>query len=359
MTKPAIKKINLALQGGGAHGAISWGVIDRLLEDDRIQVGSISGASAGAVNAAALAYGIHLNGSAGGRQKLEELWRTISEVGSLYSPVRQTPWDFAFDQFGLNSSMSYNMFDAFTRMFSPYQFNPFDLNPLREVLERCINFDELRQCDRTQLFISATNVRTGKVHVFNTEDVSLDVISASTCLPFLFKAVEIDGETYWDGGYMGNPVLFPFFYKADSADIVIVHVNPMERNEIPKTAPEIMNRINEISFNSSLMRELRAISFVDRLLDSGWLKDEYRDRLRNIRIHSIRSDGALENLSVASKFRVDWEFLTDLKDRGRQIADTWLGENFDAIGKRSSVNLRRMFGGNLEPHNPDSAPFST
>lgn len=340
------KKVNLALQGGGAHGAITWGVLDRLLEDDRIEVDSISGASAGAVNAAALAYGLHLNGCEGGRQKLDELWETISKVGSVYNPIQRTPFDALFGKYNLDNSLSYQAFDMFTRTFSPYQTNPFDLNPLKDVLERVIDFDRLKACTRIKLYLSATNVRTGKVHVFNTSDVSLKAVCASTCLPFLYKAVEIDGEHYWDGGYMGNPVLYPFFYEADSADIVIVHVNPLERPKVPTTAPEIMNRINEISFNSSLLRELRAISFVHKLIEDGWLKDEYNDRLRNIRIHSVRSDLALQDLSISSKFSTDMVFLNELKERGRAIAGDWLDATFDMIGRESSIDLREMFDGN-------------
>ena len=347
MTKSAAKPVNLALQGGGAHGAITWGVIDRLLEDDRIEVDSISGASAGSVNAVALAYGIHKGGCEGGRQMLDTLWRKISDAGALYSPVRRTAFDIALGAFNLDNSLSYLAFDAFTRTLSPYQFNPFGFNPLKDILDDLIDFDSLNACNAAQLYLSTTNVRTGKVHVFRTAEISLDVVMASTCLPFLFKAVEIDGEHYWDGGYMGNPVLFPFFYEAESNDVVIVHVNPLERPDVPLTSPEIMNRINEISFNSSLLRELRAIGFVQKLLDDGWIKDEYRDRLRNVRIHSIRSDKALTDLSIASKFNVDWAFLTELKERGRAIAEEWLEENFAHIGLRSSVDIRTIYDGGV------------
>ncbi|MEL6369097.1 MAG: patatin-like phospholipase family protein [Pseudomonadota bacterium] len=343
--KTSPKRINLALQGGGAHGAVTWGVLDRLLEDERLSIEAVSGASAGAINAAALAYGLHLDGAAGGRAVLLDLWKTISDVGKVYNPVKRTPFDVLFGQFNLDYSPAYLAFDMFTRTLSPYQFNPFNINPLRDVLEQVIDFDSLQHCDVTKLFLSATNVRTGKVHVFHTKDASIDAVCASACLPYLFKAVEVDGEHYWDGGYMGNPVLFPFFYEAETRDVVIVHVNPMDREEVPTRAPDIMNRINEISFNSSLMRELRAISFVHRLLDDGWIKDEYRDRLRDIRIHSIRSDEALQSLSVASKFSVDWHFLTNLRDRGRDIAESWLTKNFDNVGEKSSVDVRAMFDG--------------
>ncbi len=338
------KPVNLALQGGGAHGAVTWGVLDRLLEEEEFHIDAISGASAGAVNAAALAYGLHRDGRNGARETLDALWRRISDVGAIFSPVQRTPFEKMLGEFNLDASISFHMFEAFTRTLSPYQFNPFNINPLRDVLQQVIDFESLRQCTRTRLFLSATNVKSGKVHVFKTQDACVDAVCASTCLPFLFQAVEVDGEHYWDGGYMGNPVLFPFFYEAESRDIVIVHVNPIERDGVPMTPPDIMNRVNEITFNSSLLRELRAISFVHKLLDDGWIKDEYRDQLRDIRIHSVRSDLALVDLSVSSKFNTDWEFLSHLKSRGRTIADEWLAANADAIGERSSVDLRAMFG---------------
>ncbi|WDI31202.1 patatin-like phospholipase family protein [Hyphococcus flavus] len=343
MAKAKTKNINLAFQGGGAHGAVTWGVADRLLEDDRLEIDAISGSSAGAVNAAAVAYGLHKNGCEGARETLDRLWKSISDAGRYYSPVRANPFPISAGANDLVNAFSYRMFETVTRALSPYQFNPFDINPLRDILETCIDFKSLRTCKTTKLFIAATNVRSGKVHVFNTNDASTDVVCASACLPFLFKAVEIDGEHYWDGGYMGNPVLYPFFYEAKSSDIVIVHVNPIEREELPKTSSEIMNRVNEISFNSSLLRELRAISFVHKLLDDGWIKDEYRDRLRDIRIHSIRSDLALADFDISSKFRTDWAFLTKLKEQGREIANAWLDENFEMLGNESSVDLQQMF----------------
>ena len=337
------KKINIAFQGGGAHGAVTWGVADRLLEDDRLDVEAISGSSAGAVNAVAVAYGLHKGGCEGAREILDQLWRSVSDAGAFYSPVRANPFPLNDGAGDLLNAFSYSMFDMMTRSFSPYQFNPFDINPLRDILAETIDFESLRDCKTTKLFIAATNVRSGKVHVFHTKDASIDVVCASACLPFLFKAVEVGGEHYWDGGYMGNPVLFPFIYEAETSDIVIAHVNPIERDEVPTTASDIMNRINEITFNSSLLRELRAIKFVHKLLDDGWLKEDCRDRLRNIRIHSIRSDEAMKDYDVASKFRTDWEFLTRLKEKGRAVADAWPAENFDHIGARSSVDLREIF----------------
>lgn len=348
MSKKNAKTINLALQGGGAHGAITWGVLDRLLEDERIAVDSISGASAGAVNAVALAYGLHKGGCAGGRESLDALWREISAAGDIMNPVRRTPFDAAFNRYNLDTSFAYQWFDQFTRTFSPYFWNPLAFNPLRALLGKLIDFESLSHCTKTHLYLSATNVRSGKVQVFRTRDVSVDVVMASACLPFLYQAIEIDGEHYWDGGYMGNPVLFPFFYEAESQDIVIVHVNPIERDNVPMTSPEIMNRINEITFNSSLLRELRAVAFVQKLLNDGWIKEEYRDRLRHFHMHSIRTDQELVDLSVASKFNSDWDFLSELKLRGRVMAEHWLDENFRHINHKSTVDLREMVDGGFE-----------
>jgi NTE family protein len=229
-------------------------------------------------------------------------------------------------------------------MFSPYQLNPMNYNPLREVLERQVDFEELnKHQDVTKLFICATNVRTGKVKIFDTRQVTPDVILASACLPQVFQAVEIDGEHYWDGGYMGNPVLYPLFYYTDSRDVVILHINPIERPGPPRTAGDIANRLNEITFNSSLIKELRAVAFVQKLLDDGWIKDEFRDRLKYVLIHSVRADQAMSDLNAASKMNSDWRFITMLRDRGRELAGQWLEENFDHIGQRSSVDLRKEF----------------
>ncbi len=344
MKKKTMKTVNLALQGGGAHGAFAWGILDRLLEDGRLTIEGISATSAGSLNAVAYGWGAMRGGSDGARRALHDLWWEISKAGALYSPVRHWPlekfWPQASSAF---SGWSFWLFSAWTRTLSPYQFNPLDFNPLREMLRNCIDFEELVRCDCVDLFISATNVRTGQVRVFRNEEITPDVVLASTCLPSLFQAVEIDGEHYWDGGYMGNPSLFPLFYYTKSRDIIIVHINPMRREEIPRTAMEIENRLNEITFNASLLKELRAIAFVIKLLDEGWIRDEFRGQLKNVLVHSIRADEALKDLGVATKFVSHWEFLTDLRDRGRKTAGRWLEENFDHIGERSSVDLRTEF----------------
>jgi len=333
------KKINLALQGGGSHGAFTWGVLDRLLEDERIDIEGISATSAGTMNAVCFAYGLTVGGREGAKETLETFWRKISESGETFSPIKRLPWQQWPAPWGNFQNLSYDLFDATTRMLSPYQFNPFDINPLRDILDDTV----LKTCNGVKLFISTTRVRTGKVRVFNTDEISLDVAMASACLPQIYKAVEVDDDYYWDGGYTANPALFPFFYHTDCHDILIVHINPLERDEIPTTADEIANRVNEISFNSSLLKEMRAIAFVHKLIDQDWLKDEHKDKLNYMLVHSLRADEAMREFDVMSKFDTDWGFLTYLRGKGYRVMDSWLERHFDALNKHSTVNLKKEF----------------
>lgn len=337
------KTINVALQGGGAHGAFAWGALDKLLEDGRVAIEGISGTSAGSMNAAVLAYGLAKGGPEDARRRLHDFWRAISNAGRFCGSVRHLPWAAIWSAWNPGFSPSFEWFSALTRYFSPYQLNPFDLNPLRDALSSLVDFDELRRCRATKLFLSATNVRSGKVRVFTTKEITSDVVMASACLPDLFKAVEIAGEHYWDGGYMGNPCLFPLIYHTTCRDIVILHINPIMRPNLPMVASDIFNRVNEITFNSSLLRELRAIAFVQNMIDRGWIKDEYRARFKRVLLHSIRADDALRDLSVASKFSCDWGFLCMLRDRGRAETTRWLAKSYDAIGERSSIDLGAEF----------------
>jgi NTE family protein len=334
------KSINLALQGGGAHGAFTWGVLDRLAEDERVMFDGISATSAGAMNAVVFTYGWSEGGRSGARQALTNFWRRISHA-ALAGPL-QPSW---FDRISGNHSMQFSpafvAFDLISRLFSPYEFNPFNHNPLRDVLVQSIDFEALANSDcPVKLFLSATNVRTGKVKVFERHEVCADRTLASACLPFVFQAVEIDGEAYWDGGYMGNPALFPLIYNCESSDVVIVHINPLHREKLPRTAMEIMNRINEISFNSSLMREMRAISFVTRLIDEGKVNG---NDLKRLYVHGISAEDEMTRLGVASKLNGDWGFLTHLRDIGRDCADAWLKTNFDRIGRESTVDIRQQY----------------
>jgi len=336
------KLINLGLQGGGAHGAFAWGVLDKLLEDGRIEFDGICACSAGTLNACALAYGLHLGGNDSARETLHNLWHHVYQSGMQFNPMPTTPWDPLFTT-GLEESISYFWFESMTRAFSPYQLNPFDINPLKTILEDTIDFDAIRACSEVNLFISATHVSSGKVKVFENSSLDIDVALASACLPFLFKAVEIQGEHYWDGGYMGNPSLFPLFYKNDTRDIMIVHINPIERQALPKDASDIMNRVNEITFNSSLIKDMRSIAFVKKLLDNDMLKEEYRSQFKDIILHSIRADEALSDMSVASKFDTKWDSLTTLRDRGRATMGQWLEQHFDDVGTRDTVDIQAEF----------------
>jgi NTE family protein len=337
------KPVNLALQGGGAHGAFTWGVLEKLLEDGRLTIEAMSATSAGAMNAVVAAYGLSIGGPDGAREKLEEFWRRISNAGQLCSPVRSFPWEHWLQGSGANSEFSpaFFVFQAMTHVFSPYQINPFNFNPLKDVLTEVVDFVRLAKCNKApRLFLSATNVRTGKIKLFGNEAVSADVVLASACLPNLFHAVEIDGEHYWDGGFMGNPAIFPLIFNRGSKDVILVHINPIERKRLPRNAAEIFNRMNEISFNSSLMREMRAVAFVTKMIDDNVLD---RDKYSRMFIHSIRDDAAMAELGVATKLNPDWHFLCRLRDSGRAKAAEWLDGNLDKVGQSSTVDLAGAF----------------
>ena len=335
------KRINLALQGGGAHGAFTWGVLDKILEDGRLEIAAISGTSAGAMNAVALADGYTAGGPDGAREKLEGFWSAMSKA-ARNSPIKRAPIDVLMGNWSLDKSWGYQAMDAMSRMFSPYQLNPLNMNPLKEVLEGCVDFACVQSCNAIKLYISATNVETGRVKVFDSADLTADMVMASACLPHMYQAVVIDGVPYWDGGYMGNPSLFPFHAGSDTADIVVIQINPVVRKGTPRSAQEIQNRLNEISFNSSLLKELRAIDFVARLIEEGTLDGS---KYRRERVHIIENQGALIPLGASSKMNAEWAFLTHLRDLGRDTATAWLAENFAAVGERGTVDLRAMFQG--------------
>ncbi|OFX06277.1 MAG: alpha/beta hydrolase [Alphaproteobacteria bacterium RIFCSPHIGHO2_12_FULL_63_12] len=334
-----VKTVNLALQGGGAHGAFGWGVLDRLLEEDGLSFDGVSATSAGAMNAALLAYGLAAGGRDGAKSVLENFWRKIANT-AMFSPLQPTLFDRMMHNHSLEMSPAFMMMDIMTRVFSPYETNPFNYNPLRKTLEQIVDFERLRAESPIRIFLSATNVRQGKVRVFKNDEITADAVLASACLPFMFQAVEIEGEPYWDGGYMGNPALFPLIYECKSNDIVVVHINPIMRSETPKTARDILNRINEISFNSSLMREMRAISFVTKLIDDETVPE---GRMKRMFIHSIENEDFMRKLGVSSKLNPDWEFLTHLRDIGRESAQNWLDRNYDDIGRRSTVDIGEKY----------------
>src|SRR5580704_15121537 len=335
-----VRTINLALQGGGAHGAFTWGVLDRLLDEKELAFEGLSATSAGAMNAAAFAYGLAIDGREGARKALTDYWKRVSEAAKL-GPLQPTPFDRMLADHKLSWSPVFSVIGFVTRVLSPYQFNPTNYNPLRDVVEQSIDFEVLQRPDcPVKLFLSATNVRTGKVKIFSGEELSVSAVMASACLPTMFHAVEIDGEAYWDGGYMGNPALFPLFYNCESTDIVIVHINPLFRKEVPRAADDILNRINEISFNSSLMREMRAVSFVTKLITQNRIVNE---ELKRVLIHSIADDEFMGALSSTSKYNADWDFLIFLRDQGRKCAGDWLAKNFVKLGVESTVDIDKIY----------------
>lgn len=339
---PPRKRVSLALQGGGTHGAFTWGVLERLLEEERLEIDGLSGTSAGAINATLVVQGLIEDGAAGAIRTLDAFWRSVA-TKLLFSPVRSTPFEKAIWGHDLTYSLAYQTFDTMARVLSPYQLNPFpfEWNPLRQALEESIDFEALRSAAKApRLFVSATSVRSGKPRIFTRKEITPEALLASACLPQVFKAVEIDGEPYWDGGYLGNPALWPLYEQGGPPDLVLVMLNPLVREEIPTSTSDIVNRLNEITFNGSLMAEMRAIDFVQRLLDAGRLE---QPRYRRLFIHVIEDEARLRGFKLATKFNGDWDFLSTLRQFGREAADRWLAENFDKLGRESSADVRAMY----------------
>ena len=331
------KRVNLALQGGGSHGAFTWGVLERLISDGRIFIDGLSGTSAGAMNAVVFTDGFVRGRKKRAIESLHSFWSRVCEgalvpmsVAKAMSPMK-TAWD-------MDGTLGFQMFDAITRIFSPYQLNPLDIHPLRDILSETIDFEGLRRQAGIKLFVAATNVRTCKLKVFTTPELTVDTLLASACLPMLFRAVEINGECYWDGGYLANPAISPLVHECVSKDVIIVQVNPMNRPDVPQTAREILNRVNEISFNSSLVREMNGISTVTKLIEKG-----KAEGYAPVNVHMIQAEAAMAELGASSKFNADWSFLTHLHDLGVATADKWLAEHFDSIGNESTLDMIKAY----------------
>ena len=329
------KRVTLALQGGGAFGAFTWGVLDAFLEDDRFEIVGVSGTSAGAMNAVVLLEGLAEGGPHRAREQLAEFWRAVSFDGSLPTLEREVMESFMsiWDPFKLRLTVAQKT----TEIFSPYFLNPLELNPLREVMERLIDFELVRRTNYPKLFVAATNVQTGKARLFQRPEMTADMLMASACLPTMFKAVEIDGEFYWDGGYMGNPSLYPLYTETDCADIILVQINPIRRDNIPRTSPEIMERLNEITFNSPLLQEFRAIDFVSRLIDSGRLDGTH---YKKVRLHLVSGGEPVDRYGATAKVNADFSMFEDLFQIGRTAAEEFLQEHFDSIGVRGTLDLK-------------------
>jgi NTE family protein len=325
--------VDLALQGGGSHGAFTWGVLDRLIEEPWLQIEAISGTSAGAMNAALVANGWTEGGAEGAKATLDAYWRRVSRAAA-FSPLQRSPLDRMMGRWTLDTSPAYLVMDLMARVLSPYDLNPFGLNPLRSILAESINFDRLAGAP-IKLFITATNVRTGRGRIFRNAEITADVLLASACLPTMFQAIEIDGDPYWDGGYAGNPTLTPLIRESDSHDTILVQINPRERPDTPRTASEILDRLNEISFNSPLMKELRMIALLREVADPGHGEGA---RWAGMRTHRILSD-KLTDFGASSKLNAEWEFVSLLKEEGRKSADAFLTVHGEDIGKRSTADL--------------------
>lgn len=325
--------IDLALQGGGSHGAFTWGVLDRLLEEPWLKIEAISGTSAGAMNAAVLADGWTSGGAEGARAALDNYWQRVSQAAS-FSPLQRSPLDVMMGRWALDTSPAYLAMDLMSRVLSPYDLNPLGLNPLRGILSESIDFSRLPSSP-IKLFVTATNVRTGRGRIFRNAEITADVLLASACLPTLFQAIEIDGEHYWDGGYAGNPTITPLIRESDAIDTILVQINPRERSEPPRTASDILNRLNEISFNSPLMKELRMIAVLRQVADPG---NGEGARWARMRTHRILTD-MLADLGASSKLNAEWAFVSMLKEQGRKSADEFLAEHGNDVGVRSTADL--------------------
>lgn len=338
------KHIGIALQGGGAHGAFTWGVLDRLLEEDAIIAEAMCGTSAGALNAVTCAYGLHLGGPQKAKELLEKLWRKIALSGGFF--FKPGLFDRTYSNGDIYNSPGYMFFNAVSQVFSPYNFNPTNYNPLRDILTDLIDFKELQLYNKKKLFICATNVKTNRAKIFSNKDITVDALLASTCLPQLFQAVHIDGEYYWDGGYMGNPPIFPIITNTSVKDIVLVKINSININSVPTTARDIADRVNEISFNSSLINEMKLIHYRNELIRNGILKSDNKTN-REIYVHTISGYNALSQLKYSSKMNVSLDFLLELKEKGREIADNWIRTDYPEVGLKSTFDVEEHFFGKM------------
>ena len=328
--------IDLALQGGGSHGAFTWGVLDRLLEEPWLDIEAISGTSAGAMNAAVLVDGYAGGGAERAREALEAFWSRVSRAAT-FSPLQRSPMDVLLGRWSLDHSPAYIAFDLMSRLFSPYDLAVGAPNPLAKVLTQSIDFTRLAGAP-IKLFITATNVRTGRPRVFRNAELSPDVLLASACLPAMFQAVEIDGEAYWDGGYSGNPTMTPLVRECVSDDTILIAINPVERPGIPRSAREILNRLNEVSFNAVLLKELRMMALLRQVAVGGDGEVAHWSRMR---VHMIISNKLVE-FGSSSKLNAEWTFLCLLRDEGRRATEAFLAAHGKDLGRRSTLDIDRL-----------------
>lgn len=338
------KPIAVALQGGGSHGAFSWGVMDRLLEDGRFKIEGVTGTSAGGMNAVAVAQGLMKGNQQTAREELRKFWQEISNVGKHSSLNNRGPIDKMLGKYTMYNSPGFLMFDLLSRMFSPYELNPMGTDPLRDTITKCFDFDYLRKNTDVKVYLCATHVYTGRLKVFGNADLKPEALLATACLPTIHNAVKVDGEYYWDGGFIGNPVFFPLIYNCETPDIVLVQLNPTVREHLPTSSREIADRLNEITNNASVVREMRAISFISDLIDKGLLD---KNKVKRVHMHLIEDESVFQDLGWSSKLNTEWEFLTHLFEKGRAAADKWIKENYDNVGKKTTAPMREHFVGDV------------
>jgi NTE family protein len=336
------KRVAIAMQGGGSHGAFSWGVMDRLLEDGRFEIEGLTGTSAGGMNAAAVVQGMMKGGNQGAREEMREFWKAISDSGKNSMLNNRGPIDKMLGKYTMYHSPGYIMFDYLSRIFSPYELNPMQVDPLKDVIMKSFDFDALRQYKGMKLFLCATHVYTGKLRIFSLDELRPECLLATACLPTIHNAVMVDGEYYWDGGFIGNPVFFPLIYDCETPDIIMIQLNPTVREKLPKTTREISDRLNEVTNNASVVREMRAISFISDLIDDGVIP---KDKMKRVFMHVIEDEEVFMELGWSSKLNTEWEFFTYLFEKGRIAADKWIKTNYDKIGKESTAPIREHFVG--------------
>jgi NTE family protein len=336
------KQINLALQGGGSHGAFTWGVLDALIEDGRLAFEALSGTSAGAMNTVIFLQGWAKNGPHGARAELRAFWTELGRM-AITSPIQRTPFDRFRGTWNLDDSLAAMWADVMQRTLTPWMRNPLGLDPLRDLLRRHFDQEAVRGCHGIKAFIAATNVQTGKVRIFTREELTLDAVLASACLPNVHDAVVIDGVPYWDGGFRGNPPIWPFIYASDSRDVVMVELDPSFRPGVPKSNAEIADRLNEITFGGALMAEMRAIAFIQNMIEKGAITGEFGTRLKKVLIHSINDEASIAPMGSVSKFLIEPAYLEHLFELGRLAATKWLAATFDVIGVKSSIDIRARF----------------
>ncbi|MBI1954732.1 MAG: patatin-like phospholipase family protein [Proteobacteria bacterium] len=334
------KKIAIALQGGGAHGAFAWGVMDKLLEDGRFDIRGISGTSAGGMNAASVIQGLIKGNTETARDSLKHYWKNMSELSKKISPFYMEPLDRLYHHYNLDHSMGYLMMSQLQAHLSPYDLNPHNINPFFEFLKGFFDFEAIRYNTERHIFLGATHVKTGRIKIFSNKDFCADVLLASACLPFMFQAVRVDGEYYWDGGFIANPAIYPLINECDCNDIIIVQLTNTHCEGLPKTKAEITDRLKEITYNGCLVHEMRAIYFVTKLIDEGKVKP---DALKRMNMHVIKNEDSFKGLNLSSAYNTDWDFLMMLYNAGRDTAEKWIAKNFDRVGSNKHTIDVSMF----------------